>query len=166
MITRLVQSLRHVWLFANPWTTACQASLSFTISQSLFTLMSIESVMSSNHLILCHPLLSLPSIFPSIVVCSMSFLSWLFASGGQSIGVSALVSVLPMNIQDWFPLGLISCKTDWLYLLSVQGTLKNLLQHHNLKHQFFGAQPSLQVILHLHSYKYSRKKLISINKRW
>ena len=92
--------------------------LSITISQSLLKLMSIESVMPSNHLILCHPLLLLPSIFPSIRV-----FSWFFESGDQSIGVSASASVLPMNIQDWFPLGW----TGWLSLLS-KG-----LQHHSSK---------------------------------
>ena len=163
-----VQSLCHVWLFVTPWTAACQASLSFTNSRSLLKLMSIELVMPSNHLILCCPLLLLPSIFPRIrifsnesVLCigegngnplqysclenSMDWGAWwatvpglakswtrlsdftfpftlssclqsfpasgsfpmsqLFASGGQSIGVSASASVLPMNIQDWFPLG-------------------------------------------------------------
>ena len=98
-----VQSLSPVWLFVTSWTAAHQASLSFTISQSLLKLVSIVSMMPPNHLILCHPLLLLPSIFPSIRVFSMSRL---FASGGQSIGASASASVLPMNIQGWFPLGL------------------------------------------------------------
>ena len=82
---------------ATPWTVACQASLSITNSQSLPKPMSIESVMPSNHLILCHPLLLLPSIFPSIRVFPVS---QLFASGGQRVGVSASTSVLPMNTQD------------------------------------------------------------------
>ena len=81
-------------LFVTPWTAAYQASLSITNCQSLHKPMSIESVTPSNHLILCHPLLFLPSIFPSIRVFSKS---QFFASGGQSIGVSASVSVLPMN---------------------------------------------------------------------
>ena len=99
-----LQLLSCVWLSATPWTGARQASLSITNSQSLLKLMSIELVMPSNHLILSRPLLLLPSIFPSI---RRSFqMSQLFASGGQSIGVSASASVLPMNIQDWFPLGL------------------------------------------------------------
>ena len=85
-----------------PWTVAHQASLFFTISQSLLKLMSIESMMLSNHLILCRPLL-LPSIFPSIRFFSNE---QLFASGDQSTGASASASVLPMNIQGWFPLGL------------------------------------------------------------
>ena len=101
----VVQSLSRVWLFATPWTAAFQASLSFTISLSLFKLMSIESVIPSNQFILCHSLLFLPSIFPSIRV---SLMSQLFASGGQSTGVSASASVLLMNIQDWFPLRLTS----------------------------------------------------------
>ena len=98
----VVESLNHVQLFLAPWAAAHQASLSFTTSQSLLKLMTIESVMPSNHLVLCRPLLLLPSVFPSI----RSFLGCqLFPSGGQSIGVSASLSVLPMNIQDWFPLG-------------------------------------------------------------
>ena len=93
-----VQLLGRVRLFATPRTAARQASLSITNSQSLLKLMSIESVMPSSHLILCHPLLLLPSIFPSIRVFSNE--SALLASGGQSIGVSASTSVLPMNTQD------------------------------------------------------------------
>ena len=89
--------------FSTLWTTACQAPLSFTISPSLLKLMSIESLMPSNHLILYFPLFSCPQSFPA----SGSFpLSQLFASDGQSIGASALASVLPINIQGWFPLGL------------------------------------------------------------
>ena len=91
-----VQSLSCVPLFVTTWTAARQASLSITNSQSLLKLMYIESVMPHNHLILCHPLLP-PSIFPSIRVIQMS---QFFASGGQSIGVSASTSVLSMNIQD------------------------------------------------------------------
>ena len=100
----VVQSLSCVGLFATPRTAARQASLSFTISQSLLKFMTIESVMPSNHLILCCPLLLLPSIFPRIKVFSTE--SALFASGGQSTGASASASSLPMNIQGWFPLGL------------------------------------------------------------
>ena len=106
-----VQSLSCVWLFVTPWTAALQASQSITNSWSLLKLTSIESVMSSNHLILCHPLLLPPSIFPSIRVFPMS---QFFTSGGQSIGASASASVLPMNIQDWFPLGW----TGWISLKS------------------------------------------------
>ena len=113
----LVQSLSHVRLFATSWTAAHQAALYFTISWRLLELMSIESVMPSNHLILCQPLLLLPS--------GSFLISWLFASGGQTIGASASASVLPMNI-------LISFRIE-LYDLEVQGTLKSLLQHHSSK---------------------------------
>ena len=134
-----VQSVSHVWLLATSWVAACQASLSFTIFQSLLKLMSTELMMLSNHFILLCPVLLLPSTFTSIGVFRMS---WLLASGGQSIGAS--VSVLSMNIQSWFPLGwtglifllskgfsrVFSNTTD---LLAVQGTFKSLLQYHNLK---------------------------------
>jgi len=107
----VVQSLSSVWLFATPWTAACQASLSFTISWSLLKLMSIESVIPSNHLTLCCPFSSCSQFFPA----SGSFpIGQFFASGGQSIGVSASPSVLPMNTQDWSPLG----RTYWISLLS------------------------------------------------
>ena len=96
-ISQSVQSLSHVWFFATQWTAARQASLSITNSWSLLKLMSIESVMPSNHLLLCHPLILLPSIFPA----SGSFpMSQFFTSGGQNIGASASTSVLPMNTQD------------------------------------------------------------------
>ena len=105
------QSLSCVRLFAIQWTIARQASLSITNSRSSLKLMSIESVMPSNHLILCCPLLLLPQSFPP----SGSFhMSQFFASGGQRIGVSASASVLPMTIQDGFPLGL----TGWISLQS------------------------------------------------
>ena len=97
-----VQSLSGVWLFATPWTTARQASLSITNSQSLLKLMSIESVMPTNHLILCHLLLLLPSVFLSIRVFSnesVLHIRW------PKYWASGSASVLPMNIQDWFPLG-------------------------------------------------------------
>ena len=100
--TSVVQLLSHVQLFLTPRTAIPQAFLSFTISWSLLKLMSIESVMPSNHLILCRPF-SCPQSFPA----SGSFpISQLFASGGQSIGASTSATVPPMNIQDWFPLGL------------------------------------------------------------
>ena len=96
------QSLTHVRLFAIPWTAACQASLSITKSHSLLKFMSIESVVPYNHLIFCCSFSSCLQSFPA----SGSFpMSQLFASGGQSMGVSASASVLAMNIQDWFPLG-------------------------------------------------------------
>ena len=120
-----VQSLSCVWLFAKtPWTAARQASMSITNSRSLLKLISIESVMLSNHLVLCGPLLLLQSF-----LASGSFqMSQFFTSGGQGIGVSTSALVLPMDIQDWFPLGWTS-----LDLLAVQETLKSLLQHHNSK---------------------------------
>ena len=134
-----VQSLSQVQLFVTPWTAARQASLSITNSRTLLKLMSIKSVMPSSHLILCRPLL-LPQSSPA----SESFqISQLFASGGQSIAVSASTSVLPMNTHD-----LISFRMEWLDLLSVQGTLKSLLPHHSSKASilrcsaFFIVQPS------------------------
>ena len=131
----LVQSLSRVWLFVTPWTAARQNSLSIINSRSLFKLISIESVMSSNHLILCHPLLLPPSIFPSIRPFPMS---QFFTSGGQSIGVSASASVLLMNIQDWSPLG-------WGGSTSLQSKgLSRVFSNTTLqKHQFFSAQLSL-----------------------
>ena len=124
-----VQLLSHVWLFATPWIAARQASLSITNSQSPPKRMSIESVMPSNYLILCCPLLLLPLIFPSIRVFP---LSQLFASGGQSIGVSASTSVLPMNIQDWLPLGW----TGWI-CLQPKGLSRVFSNITFQKHQFF-----------------------------
>ena len=106
-----VQSFSCVRFFMTPCTAARQASLSSTNPHSLLKLMSIDSVMPNNHLILCHPLLILPSIFLSIRVFSMG---QLFSSGGKSIGVSDSPSVLPINIQDWYPLGL----TGWISLQS------------------------------------------------
>ena len=135
-----VQLLSSVWLFVTPWTAACQASLSFTISWSLLKLMSIESMMPSKHLILWCPLLLLPSIFPSIRVFSMS----LFTSSGQSIGASAPASVLPVNNQGWFPLGLTGL------ILQSKGLSRVFSNTTVRKHQFFGAQPSLWSNSHLH----------------
>ena len=126
-----VQSLSRVRLFVTPWTTARLASSSINNAQSLLKFMSIESVMSSNQLILCHPLLLLPSIFPSIRVFSNESL---FASGGQTIGVSASASVLPMNIQYWFPLGM----TGWISLQS-KGLSRVFSSTTVQKHQFFGS---------------------------
>ena len=126
-----VQLLSRVWLFATLWTAARQASLSITNSRSLFRLMSIESVMPSHHLILCRPLLLLPSIFSSIrvfstesVLCIRWPKYWSFS-----------FSISPSNEYS----GLISFRIDWLDLLAVQGTLNTTVQ----KHQFFSAQPSL-----------------------
>ena len=121
----VVQLLSYVGLFGNPWTAARQASLSFTNSRSLLKLMSIESVMPTNHLILCRSLLLLPSIFPSIgvfsnesVLCVRCLKYWNFS-----------FSIRPSNEYS----ELISFRVDWLALLAVQGTLKGLLQHHRLK---------------------------------
>ena len=131
----VVQSLSRIQFFASPWTAARQASLSFTTSLNLLRLMSIESVMLSNHLILFCLLLLLPSVLPSIRVFSRS---WLLTSSGQSIGASASASVLPMNIQGWFLLGL----TGLIYLLS-KGLSRIFSSTTVQKHQFFGTQPSL-----------------------
>ena len=137
----VVQSLSCVWLFVTPWTAACQVSLSFTISWSLLKLMSIESVMPSNHLILCCPF-SCPQSFPA----SGSFpMSRLFTSSGQRIGASA--SVLPMNIQNWFPLELTG-----LISLQSKGLSRVFFSITAWKHQFFGIQPSLWANSHIHDY--------------
>ena len=120
-VRQSVQLLSCVRLFVTPWTAACQASLSITNSRRLLKLMSIESVMTSNYLILCHPLLLLPLVFPSIRVFSKESV---FTSGGQSIRVSSSASEYS---------GLISFRIDWKDLLADQGTLKSLLQHHSSK---------------------------------
>ena len=125
------------WISCNPWTATCQASLSVTnkLSWSLLKLMPVESVMPSNHLILCCPLLLPPSVFPSTRVFSNESF---FASGGQSIGVSASASVLPMNIQDWSPLGLIG-----LISMKSKGLSSVFSNTIVQKHQFFSTQVSL-----------------------
>ena len=120
-----VQSLSRVRLFVTPWTAARQASLFFTNSQSLLKLMSIESVMPSNHLILCRPLLLLPSIFPSVRVFSSE--SVLHIRWPKYWSFSFSISP-PYEYS-----GLISFRMDWLDLLAVQGTLNSLLQHHSSK---------------------------------
>ena len=129
-----VQLVSCVWLFATPWTGACQASLSITNSQSLPKFMSIELVMPSNHLSLCWPLLLPPLIFLSIS---------LFQLVSSSHQVAKLLEfqlqISPSNEYS----GLISFRMGWLDLLAVPGSLKNLLQHHSSKHQFFSAQLSL-----------------------
>ena len=112
LYTFIIQSLKHVGLFVTLWTAAQQACLSFTISRRLLKLMSIESVKASNHLILCHPLFLLPSLFPSIRVFSND--SALHISWPQYWSFNS-ASVLPMNIQGWFPLGL----TGLISLLSI-----------------------------------------------
>ena len=129
--------------FCNPMNLQhTRLPLFFTMSQSLLKFISTELVMLSKHLILCCPLPLLPSIFPSIRVFPMS---WLFASGGQSIGASA--SVLPMSIQDWFPLGLIGL----LSLLS-KGLSGVFSSTTIWKHQFFGTQPSLWSTSHIRTW--------------
>ena len=146
----LVQSLSHVRLFGTPWTAARQASLSKTNSWSLLKFMSIESVMPSNHLILCHPLLLLPSIFPSIRIFSNESVLrirwpkyWSFS-----------FSISPANEHP----GLISFRMDRLDLLAVQGTLKSLPQHHSSKalvlqisEDFISTQISLWSNSHIHT---------------
>ena len=128
----VVQSLSCVWLFATPWTATRQTSLSFTISDSLLKLMSIESVMPSNHLIHCCPLLLLPWIFPSNRVFSNEAV---FHIRWPKSKFSASASVLPMNIQDWFPLGW----TGWISLQS-KGLSRVFSSTTVQKHQFFEAQ--------------------------
>ena len=130
-----VQSLSHVRLFATPWTTACQAFLSITISQSPPKPMSMELMMPSNHLVICW---LFSSRLHSFTASGSFSTSQLFASGGQSIEVSASISVLPVNIQDWFPLGW----TDWISLQS-KGLSRVFSNTTVQKHLFFSAQLSL-----------------------
>ena len=125
MYSAYISSLSRVQLFVTPWATACQVSLSITNSQSLLKFMSIESVMPSNHLILCHPLLLLPSIFPSISVFSIELAFHLRWPKYWSFSFS----ISPSNEYS----GLIYFRIDWFGLLAVQGTLKSVLQHHNSK---------------------------------
>ena len=138
-----VQSLSLVKQFVTTWTAACWDSMSITKSWSLPKLMSIESMMPSSHLILCRPLLLLPSSFPTLESFSMS---QFFASGGQSIGVSALASVLPVNTQDRSPL-------EWTGWISLQSKgLSRVFSNTTVqKHQFFGTQLSSQSNCHIHT---------------
>ena len=129
-----VQSISCVRLFVTPWTAAHQASLSITNSRSLLKLMSVESVMPSNHLILCHPLLLPPSIFPSSRVFSNESVLRLRSQKYWSVSFN----ISPSNEYS----GLISFRMDWLHLLAAQKTLKSLLQHHSseasiLRHSAF-----------------------------
>ena len=137
-----VQSLSRIWLFATPWTAVYEASLSSTVSWTLFRFMSIELAMTSNHLILCHPLLLPPSIFPSIRIFSnesdVLHIRW------ASTRDSASASVLPMNLWGWFPLGL----AGLISLLS-KGPSRVFSRTTVQKHQFFSAQPSLWSISHI-----------------
>ena len=137
----VVQSPRHVGLLVTPWTAARQASLSFTISQSLLKLMSIELMMPSSHLILCRPLLLLPSILPRFRVFSNELALLIRRSKDWSF------SIIPSSEYS----GLISFRIDWFDLLAVQGTLKSLLQHCNWKTSIF--QCSAFFLFHfLHPY--------------
>ena len=139
-----VQSLSCVQLFATPWIAAHHASMSITNSWSSLKLMSIELVMPSSHLILCHPLSSCPQSLPA----SGSFpVSYLFAWGGQSTGVSSSASVLPMYTQDWFP----SEWTGWISLQS-KGLSRVFSNTTVQKHWFFGAQLSSQSNHHIHTW--------------
>ena len=151
----LIQSLSCVRLFAAPWTTVCQASLSITNSRSLFKLMSIDSVMPSRHLTLCHPLLLLPSIFPSIRVFyneSALRIRWIkYRSFSFNISHS-----------NEYP-GLNSFRMDWLGLLAVQGTLKSLPQHHSSKASILWCSAFFMVQL-LHPYV-TTGKTIALTRR-
>ena len=149
----VVQSLSHVLLFATPWTVACQASLSFTISQSLLKLVSIELVMPSNHLILCNPLLLLPSLLPSIRVFSNESVLHIRWPKYYSFSTS------PSNEHS----GLISFRIYWLDLLAVPGTLKSLLQHHSSKASILRCSAFFMVQLS-HPYMTTGKTIAST--RW
>ena len=137
-----VHLLSRVWLFATSWTAARQASLSITTSWRLLKLMSIESVMPSNHLIFCCPLFLLPSIFPSIRVFSNELVLHIRWPKYWSFSFS-----LPMNTQDWFPLGW----TGWISLQS-KGLSRVFSNTTVQKHQFFGTQLSLQSNSHIHTW--------------
>ena len=140
-----VQLLSHVWLFVTPWAAACQASLSLTISQGLLKLKSIEFVMPSNHLVFCHPLLLLPSIFPGIRVFSNESALRIRRPKYWSFSFS----ISPSNEYS----ELISFRMDWLDLLAVQGTLSRVFSNTRAqKHQFFGAQLSLWSNSHIHTW--------------
>ena len=138
-----VQLLSRVRLFVTPWTAAHQASLSITNSRRQFKLMSIASVMPSNHLILGHLLLLQLSIFPSIRVFSNESVHCIRGPKHWSFSFS----ISPPNVYS----GLISFRIDWLELLAVQRILKSLLQQHNSKHQFFSVQPSLWSNSYMHT---------------
>ena len=150
-----VQTLSCVRLFATPWTAAHQASLSITNSQSLFKLMFIESVIPSNHLILCRPLLLLPSIFPSIRVFSKE--SVLHIRWPKYWSCSFSIS----SYNEYS--GLIYFRMDWFDILAVQGTLKSLLQHHSSKASIFRCSAFFTVQLS-HPYM-TTGKTIALNRR-
>ena len=144
----VVQSLSC--LSATPWTTACQDSLSFTLSQSLFRFMSIELVILSNHLILCCSFLLFPSISSSIRVFSNQRFIW----GGQSFGASASATVFPINIQELFPLGLTG-----LISLQSKGFSRVFSSTIIEKQQFFGSHPSLWSNSHIHTWLLEKPQL-------
>ena len=140
----IVQLLSCVQLLVTPWTAACQASLSFTISQNLLKFMSTESGIPSNHLIFCNPFFFCLQSFPA----TGSFLiSWLFTSDGQTIGASVSASVLLMNIQDWFPLGMTG-----LISLQFKGLSRVFSNTTVQKHEFFSVQTSLWSNSHIHTW--------------
>ena len=148
-VSQSVQSLSHVCLFATPWTTACQPSVSITNPWSPLKPMSIELVMPSNHLILCHPLL-LSSVFPNIQVFSNESVLCITWPKYWSFSFS----ISPSNGY----LGLISFRRDWLDLLAVQGTLKSLLQHHSSKASILQRSPFFTIQL-LHPYMTTGKTI-------
>ena len=150
LICVVVQALSRIWLFVTAWTAAHQASLSFTISWSLLKLMSIDSVMLSSHLILYY-LLLLPSVFPNIRVFSNELALWITWT---RIGASTLASVLPMNIQGWYPLGLT------VLILQSKGLSGAFSSTTIRKHQFFSTQPSLWSSSHIHTWLL--KKIIAL----
>ena len=139
-----VQLLSHVWLFATPWTAAHQASLSITNSRSSLKHTSIDSVMPSSHLILCHPLLLLPPIPPSIIVFFNESTLRMRWPKYWSFSFSIIASTEHP--------GLISFRMDWLDLLAIQGTLRVFSNTTVQKHQFFSAQPSSQSTSHIHTW--------------
>ena len=142
--------LSHVRLFVTPWPVAHQASLSFTVSQSLFKLMSIKSVMPSNHLILCHPLLLLPLIFPSIKVFSNELALHIRWPKYWSFNFS----ISPSNIQNWFPLGLMG----FISLLS-KGLSRVFSNTTIQKHQSFSTESSLWSYSHIHTWPLEKSEL-------
>ena len=145
----VVQSLSCVQLFTTPLTAECQVPLFSTISRGLLKFMSFELVTLSKYLIFFHPLLLLPSIFPSTREFTMS---WLFTSDGQGIGASASASVLPMNIQGWFPLGL-----SGLITLKSKGLSRVFSNTTMWEHQFFGIQSSSYSNSHIHTWLLEKK---------
>ena len=153
MVFVVVQLLSCVRLFATPWIAAHQASLSFAVSRSLLRFMSVESVMLSNHLILCQPLLLLLSIFPSI----RAFSNELPLHIKQSKYWSFSFNISPSNEHP----GLMSFRIDWLDLLAVQGTLKSLLQHHSSKASILPHSAFFMFQLS-HLYMTTRKNIVLI----